>query len=121
MVNSLSLQPKLKVKKMIMEKQIAILLKELEKATYGDDNSKHNNRPNVFTFKKLVQQIFKVGYSLYGSKDDIPKQNAQLFYDLERKLMLELEVLCQKHNISDEQLISELEPKLISLYSFLKK
>ena len=32
-----------------MEKQIVVLLKELEKATYGDENSRHNNHPGNYS------------------------------------------------------------------------
>lgn len=40
---------------------------------YANDNSKYNNHPNAFTFKNIAQQLFKVGYSLYGSNDHVPK------------------------------------------------
>ena len=46
-----------------MEKQIVVLLKELEKATFGDENSRHNNHPDAFAFKNLAQEIFRVGYT----------------------------------------------------------
>ena len=101
-----------------MEKQIVVLLKELEKATYGDENSRHNNHPDAFAFKNLAQEIFRVGYTLYEDKNNAPKYNIQLFYDLERKLMRELEILCQEQTLSDKQLLAELEPKYISLCDF---
>ena len=58
-----------------MEKQIVVLLKELEKATYGDENSRHNNHPDAFAFKNLAQEIFRVGYTLYEDKNNAPKYN----------------------------------------------
>jgi len=100
-----------------MEEQIIIMLKKLEDATYGNDNSKHHKHPDAFAFKALAKRMFEVGYSLYGKNESAPKLDVQLFYDMERKLMHELEILCQEPKMSDEQLIVELEPKYMALCS----